>query len=187
MSKKQNSLIILILFILSACTTGPTSPAAPSPTAGQTLPPSVRVETAVVVPSNPPQAAPTSIITVVSTPTATSTPEAFETPTSQEGSDMHNPVYLDQVKLITLSTSPPQFLVQISGSLPTPCHKLHVNTGEPDQQGKIEITLYSTADPNLMCAQVLTPFTQEISLKDLPSGQYSVWIDGKKAGDISVP
>jgi len=180
---KLIGLAIFMHLILAACTASSTTPPVTTQIIiSSTLPPPA------IKPTNPPPAPiPTSIVAVIPASKAVPAPTVAETPIGQEGNPMHNPVYLDQAKVTALKTSPPQFLVQITGSLPTPCHRLHYNTGKPDQDGKINIDLYSTADPNLMCAQVITPFTEEISLNGLPSGKYSVWVAGKNAGEISVP
>jgi len=93
------------------------------------------------------------------------------------------PVYLESA---TVEMQPEAVLV-LSGSLPTPCHRLQVDIQPPDAENRIHVQLSSRSDPDVMCTQVLAPFTERISLGDLPSGTYQVWVNGKLGPIFQVP
>jgi len=41
--------------------------------------------------------------------------------------------------------------LNVTGMLPTPCHQIRFDVSEPDDANRIEINLYSTSDPDLVC------------------------------------
>ncbi|MCE5258631.1 MAG: hypothetical protein LLG44_06145 [Chloroflexi bacterium] len=96
-------------------------------------------------------------------------------------------VYIDSREIFLLKTNPPQFRLSISGALPTPCHALRVVVPAADAEGRIDIEAYSLVKPGAMCAQVLEPFSTTISLAGYPAGQYSIWLNGDKVGEMVVP
>ncbi len=73
---------------------------------------------------------------------------------------VRGPVYIDSVDLLLLESWPVQVRASIKGSLPTPCHRLAWDLSGPDAQGRITLDIYSTADPDGICIQVLEPFEQ---------------------------
>ena len=96
-------------------------------------------------------------------------------------------VYIDEQNILVLESFPPQFKLALKGELPTPCHQLRVRIEEPDQDNRIQVIVYSVVKANELCIQVLEPFQVQIPLEGLPTGQYSVWVNGEKAGKIDVP
>lgn len=92
--------------------------------------------------------------------------------------------YLDSSELQTVSTFPPEYLLVLSGSLPTPCHALRVKIDPPDEKNNLNIEVYSVADPNMVCAQVIQSFEASIPLKNLIPGRYVVWLNGEKIAEI---
>lgn len=95
--------------------------------------------------------------------------------------------FIDEAQLLIRETYPPQPVVLLSGSLPTPCHELRIDVSPPDEEGKIVIEAYSVADPDAICAQVLAPFEESVVLDGLASGSYSVWIEGRQIGQFDMP
>ncbi|MDZ4159362.1 MAG: hypothetical protein U1B80_06185, partial [Anaerolineaceae bacterium] len=73
-------------------------------------------------------------------------------------------VYIDEAQLVVRESYPPQIAVLVTGSLPTPCHWLQVEIAEPNPAGRIDITLYSQVEPDVICVQVLAPFTHTVDL-----------------------
>jgi hypothetical protein len=96
-------------------------------------------------------------------------------------------VYIDEQNILITESFPPQFELALKGNLPTPCHQLRVQIPEPDRSNQIQVEVYSLVKPGEICIQVLEPFEVQIPLKDLPSGQYTVWVNGEKAGNVDVP
>jgi hypothetical protein len=94
--------------------------------------------------------------------------------------------YIDSVDILTMESYPLQFLVVLKGNLPTPCHELRVAFNQPDAENKIQLEVYSVADPNAVCVQMLEPFEQNIALGSFPGGHYTVWINGKQVGEFDA-
>jgi len=93
-------------------------------------------------------------------------------------------VYVDEVSLLQMESYPVQVALRVVGSLPTPCHEPRWEVVWPDARGRIEVTLFSEADPSLLCIQVLEPFEQELVLGSFSSGKYSVWVNGQQVGEF---
>jgi hypothetical protein len=93
-------------------------------------------------------------------------------------------VYVKEASLVIRESYPPQISLSISGDLPTPCHELRVKINAPDQENKIMVEAYSIVDPNQVCIQVLESFQESIDLGTFPPGHYSLWVNGKLAGEF---
>ena len=94
-------------------------------------------------------------------------------------------VFVEEFGILTLESFPPQFVLRLTGNLPTPCHMLRAVVSEPDKAGRIDVELYSLADPEKLCIQVLAPFQASISLGSYAEGSYSVTINGDQVvGEI---
>lgn len=94
------------------------------------------------------------------------------------------PVFVDQAELEFQGQRPVKVDLLITGSLPTPCATLHWSAEAPDEQGRINIELYSLQDPELACIQVLEPLDTRIPIGSFSQGSYSVWLNGEQVGDI---
>jgi hypothetical protein len=97
------------------------------------------------------------------------------------------PVFIENQQVLILESIPVQFRLQLSGMLPTPCHSLGWEMGEPDEEGVIDIQVFSLADSDLNCIQVLEPFETSLDLGSLPSGEYVVRVNGEVVGGIEAP
>lgn len=75
----------------------------------------------------------------------------------------------------------------LAGSLPTPCHKLRVLIPDPNEDNQIQVEVYSVANPDEVCVQVLAPFEAEIALDAFEEGEYTVWVNGEEIGDFQGP
>lgn len=93
-------------------------------------------------------------------------------------------VFIDEASLVVRESYPPQVSLSISGDLPTPCHQLRVEITSPDQENKIMVAAYSVINPDMACTQVIKPFQEYIDLGTFPGGRYSVWVNGKLAGEF---
>ena len=88
------------------------------------------------------------------------------------------PVYLDSVDFLMLESWPVQVHAVIRGTLPTPCHALAWDLGEPDADGRIVLSVFSTADLDAVCTQVLEPFEKSLPLGSFTSGSFVLVING---------
>lgn len=93
--------------------------------------------------------------------------------------------FVNTAQLLILESDPLQIKLGVEGSLPTPCHQLRATVEKPDEQGRIQIELYSLVDPEVICIQVLQSFETEISLGSYPEGSYSVWLNGEQVGEFT--
>jgi hypothetical protein len=178
MMKKRILVLFALVIVLTAC--GPQAtpvpePAAPTPEPTATLemyPP----------PSAPQQAYPGPDAPVFSG----AYPSPLE-PLPDEESMTRGEVFIDQMDILTMESFPPQFLLQVRGSLPTPCHHLRAEVSEPDAQNRIQVEVFSLADPDEACIQVLEPFQQGINLGSFPQGSYTVIVNGEQVAEIEAP
>lgn len=84
-----------------------------------------------------------------------------------------------------MESYPLQIALDIQGELPSPCHQLRAEVRDPDDQGRIQVELYSLSDPEVICIQVLEPFETNLSLGSYPDGSYTVWLNGELVGEFS--
>lgn len=96
-------------------------------------------------------------------------------------------VFVESTEIVMLESSPVQVELRLKGNLPTPCHSLRVVAAEPDDQGHIELEVYSVTDPDLACIQVLSPFEASVPLGDYTEGAFSVGINGEDAAKFKLP
>ena len=96
------------------------------------------------------------------------------------------PVYLDSTDLLILESFPPQYRLLLKGNLPDPCHGLEVVVPAPDAEGIIDVQVFSLADPETICIQVLEPFEESVSLDGFPPGTYTVEVNGEPVGQMEV-
>ena len=94
--------------------------------------------------------------------------------------------YVDSSDVLTLESFPLQFMLHITGNLPTPCNALRVAVAPPDAENKIIIDVYSVSDPDRMCTQELKPFDVNIPLGSFPEGKYSIWVNGEMVAEIQA-
>jgi hypothetical protein len=104
-------------------------------------------------------------------------------PKPEDASLERGNVFLDEKGILNLESYPPQFMLSLVGSLPTPCHQLRASVAEP-VDGKIDVDVYSISDPNMLCTEVLKPFSASVPLGTPPAGRYEVLVNGEKVGDL---
>ncbi len=185
--KQRISYLMVLGILLSAGCTGPAAQANPTPTFEQPA-----SSTPVVVNPTEPLAASTNTLMPSSIPITPAPTANLILPTQQQTQSGENgltnsDVYLDKVEVIMQGSAPMRPTLQLQGSLPTPCNKLQIIVGKPDASNLIKVQVTSQVDPNQMCAQVLVPFTKSVPIENLSSGKYTVWVNGKQAGNIDMP
>jgi hypothetical protein len=108
-------------------------------------------------------------------------------PQAADQSLQRGEAFVEGMDILVMESFPPQFALSLRGTLPTPCHQLRVEMAPPDGDNRIQVSVYSVVDPNMICAQVLAPFEASVPIQGLPSGQYTVVVNGEQAGSIEVP
>jgi len=90
--------------------------------------------------------------------------------------------FVDSASLVFMESYPIQIMLELKGSLPTPCNQLRVVVNPPNEQNQVHVEVYSVIDPTHMCAQVLEPFSANMNLGSYPTGSYTVWVNGQMRG-----
>ena len=113
-------------------------------------------------------------------------PEPWQ-PQAADQSLQRGEAFVSKMDILVAESFPPQYTLNLEGTLPTPCHQLRVEVAAPDSQDRIQVSVYSVVDPSAICTQVLEPFEAAISLEGQPAGSYTVVVNGEEAGSIDVP
>lgn len=122
-----------------------------------------------------------------STPDSRPTENAPYRPAPADEKLMRGPLFLDGAHLLLMESFPPQVMLSLEGSLPTPCHQLRAAVVEPDKDNRIVVNVYSMTDPNMMCTQVIKPFETGVNLGSYPKGTYTVIVNGEEIGTFDMP
>jgi hypothetical protein len=107
-------------------------------------------------------------------------------PPSPEPGWQPGPAYVDETEILMMESYPVQVALLVRGSLPTPCHQLTWEVAEPTAQGVIHVRLYSLADPELSCIQVLEAFEESIPLGEFTEGTFEVMLNGERVGEFAI-
>jgi hypothetical protein len=110
-------------------------------------------------------------------------PTFASSPAGPTGGDP-GPVYVDSTEIRYLESDPVQVQLLVSGSLPTPCHDPVFEV--QDLGDRIDVLLWSLADPDAMCIQVLEPFELAIPLGSFESADLPVFLNGQEVGRIII-
>lgn len=108
-------------------------------------------------------------------------------PVSADKNFNRGPVFLDSTDIRLKESYPVQVELVLTGNLPTPCHQLRIVAADPDEDGHIDVEVYSVSDPEKMCIQVLEPFEATIPLGDYSEGNYTISINEEPAVQFNLP
>ena len=181
---KHSLFAMLALLILTACASSPVVVTSPVPV--EATPPIV------VAPNTPggsmPPVTPDGSVTNPTMVTMSPQPAIINpfSPVSGDETLKRSDVFLDSTQVLTLESYPVQIVLALKGNLPDPCHQLRVVIGQPDEQNRIDVDVYSVTDPDMFCVQVLAPLDASINLGSFPSGHYTVWVNGKQVGEFDA-
>lgn len=107
-------------------------------------------------------------------------------PSPADGALTQGEVFLESKSLATLESYPLQFMLQLKGELPTPCHQLRIAISPPDADNKVNVEVYSVVNPAEICIQVLAPFEIAYPLGSFPPGEYSLWVNGEMVAEFQA-
>ncbi len=109
-------------------------------------------------------------------------------PAEADSSLQRGNIFIDEAGLMAVEGQPGTAVLTVSGNLPTPCHNLRAQVNPPDANNIVAVEVYSVVDANMMCTQVLKPFSMEVArIGGLPAGNYSVTVNGEEVGKVDVP
>ncbi|HNT25054.1 MAG TPA: hypothetical protein PKM21_11850 [Anaerolineales bacterium] len=93
---------------------------------------------------------------------------------------------LAQSELLVMESFPVQATALLRGNLPDPCHQLRAVITVDEAQKRVDIELYSLADPAKICITVLEPFEANLPLGSFSGGDYNVYVNGELLGTIDL-
>jgi len=94
-------------------------------------------------------------------------------------------VYLlpEGINITVTESDPVQATLNLTGTLPNPCYHLRVVVNPPDGQNQIKIEVYSVANPDAVCADMLKDFAAQIPMGSYAKGHYKVYINDQMVGE----
>ena len=159
---------------------------------GGSLPTEVSVPTETPLPTEPPATEPPTATPDLDEPVtgepgdeSTPSPQPWAPQPEDEDLDRGN-AYVEGSDILILESFPVQIMLNLSGSLPTPCHQLRIVVAAPDAQNQIAVDVYSVVDPEQICTQNLAPFEANVPLGSFPSGDYTVLVNGEVVGEFTA-
>ena len=122
-------------------------------------------------------------------------PEGLEPPPAPSGDESFAPVQGDEDKIRSgvfaeesrvrkAGGASDEYMLDISGSLRNPCYELRIVVTPPNEVSRIDVDVYAVISPDSVCTQVLEPFESSVPLGTYTGGNYTVWVNGEKVGDI---
>ena len=115
-------------------------------------------------------------------------PGSLYPPTDADSAMTRGDFTLASASLQPRADAPGQADLIAAGSLPTACSQIRVRLNPPDAQNKIVVEVYSVVEKDKSCAQTLQPFDGKLALLGgYPSGKYTVVVNDKPAGELTVP
>jgi hypothetical protein len=113
-------------------------------------------------------------------------PSSDETYAPDPGDDekIRSNVLTEEANVRRIGGGSNEYFLDIGGSLRNPCYELRIVVLPPDEESRIDVDVYAVLSPDSVCTQVLEPFEASVSLGRYTGGQYSVWVNGEKVGDI---
>jgi hypothetical protein len=168
-------ILLIAAALLAACTASVTpavQPTAPS--------------TAATLPAATPTQAQTAASPSLEPAGQTPSPLGTAAPTGIGGNLKKGSVVIDS-QAVSYDAAKNQALLNLSGGLPTPCHKLQTDVAQPTADGRIDVSIYSLVNPNTICTQVIKPFEAAVPLGALPAGKYTVYANNAKVGEVMIP
>ncbi len=104
------------------------------------------------------------------------------TPTATPGTIIEGVAQVDSIEILILESFPVQVNAMLRGSLPDSCTSLS-ETAITMEGNTFTITVATTRPSDAVCAQVIAPFEQNVSLEvlGLPAGDYTVVAGGQTA------
>lgn len=117
---------------------------------------------------------------------ATADTPVGNTPNLPEPSTDRGPVYEDSLEVLPGKTAD-ELIIHLSGNLPSACSQLTFTANLAEGSNKIEVVAFSSEPADKMCAQMLTPFDEQVSVPGLTEGRYDITFNGELNRSVTVP
>ena len=110
----------------------------------------------------------------------------IHTPTPPPSDPIYGSVMIKNINFtIPEGTTQPE--IRFLGTLPSICNRLIFKVDPIDNRNQIIIHVFTTSNLKVICLKGAQPFDQTIRLTNISTGTYSVWFNGHKLGEYSVP
>jgi hypothetical protein len=109
-------------------------------------------------------------------------------PKSGDGGLIKDNVQFVKAEAAPAANDPTGVGLALSFFTPTPCHQFRVTVAQPDSGGRIAVEIYSLMQQGRACAlmRTLNPTVANLTLSGLPTGHYSVWVNGAQAVEFDI-
>ena len=183
MTKNLIVLLMVALFLLSACAGGTPVPQSPTPTEAAVEPYPAGAYPVVEVPVDTgtyPDPGSVAVPMDYSAYPAPGQPSPYD-PQASDAAFERAVVTVDLVSsdILLLESFPVQAVAMVIIAMPTPCHQPRVKVNAPDGKGNITLEIYAVVDPNTICTQVISQVEVRVSLGALSAGTYQVLVNGE--------
>lgn len=190
MRHNTRSLIVWLVIVSAACSV-PATPSIPvqvPPTAGSPAAsaPASTPASATATSSAPPSAVAATPITP-GADFGLQPPSQPYAPQAGDAKLVRGSFFIDRAQIVVAESFPPQFILSLSGSLPTPCHLLRLTVALQAANHRVLVDVYTLAEPQAVCAQVLQPVSVNVPLGRLPQGRFEVWLNDQPVGEVEAP
>ena len=107
-------------------------------------------------------------------------------PQPGDSSMMAGEIKIDSSSVFLAESQPPQVMVNFAYFQPTPCYKLRVEVGGPNEQNQIDLKAYAVAEKDKPCTLMAlsTPLQASLNLGSVPNGHYTVSLNGNQIGEF---
>jgi hypothetical protein len=97
------------------------------------------------------------------------------------------PAYVETASSeVLMRTGEQPTALHLVGNVPNPCYEVRVVVQPPDAQNKLMVEVYSVADAERICVEMLQPFDVTVALGTLAAGTYTVFINEQELGPLEV-
>jgi hypothetical protein len=187
MKYRWTACILIGMFCLSACSGVEMLPAPISTVASATSIPAVQGTPTEIIDAT---RQPTIEEGVMRTPSTSNPGQSSTRPSDPQPGDqklIKGQLFVDSAQVQQLDSDPARIVISLTGNLPTPCHQIRMQANDPDQKNRIQVSVYSVTQPDIICTQVIKPFETGLQLGPYPSGKYTVLVNGGEVGEFQVP
>lgn len=109
---------------------------------------------------------------------------ASASPTIAADTSDRSPFFVDTTTILLMESFPVQASLHVTGAVPTPCHTADWAVDQ-DADG-IVVTLWSEADPEAICPQVLEEVEVSIALGSFEAADLPVSLNGEPVGRLEI-
>jgi hypothetical protein len=110
----------------------------------------------------------------------------IHTPTPLPSEPIYGSVQVKSIQfVIPEGTTEPE--IRFLGTVPSLCNKLIFKVDPVDNKNQIIIHIFTTSNLKAPCLNGAQPFDQTIRLTNITTGMYTVWFNGNKLGEYTVP